>query len=77
MKQVKETSQTVELTTLSEFCRYCERVPWGNIRYIGLGQWTHEECSPGSRPWIEWYERQPKDKRTTAMEQLYRHYKRD
>ena len=35
----------------SEGCYVCGRVSWGPVQPLGLGQWRHAECYPGSPTW--------------------------
>lgn len=74
MKPTKQT--TIEAIPLKETCKYCDRVRWGNYQYLLNGEWRHEECSPGSRDWLEYYERLNKSQRKDHMTTLYVHYKR-
>lgn len=67
--------KTITPTPLASNCLYCGRVQWGEIQYLGSGHWRHNECNPGSISWCEWYEQQPKGKRTSAMQILYKYKK--
>lgn len=62
-------------TPLADTCMVCGRVCWGTYRYLGHGKWRHEECHPGSKPWLEWYASLPADRRTSAGDALFAHYR--
>jgi hypothetical protein len=59
------------LTPMRGECFICGN--WGTaLQRIGKGLGRHEDCSPGSPLWLEWYAKQPKAKRTTAGNELYK-----
>ncbi len=70
---VKRQPQTIPL---EETCTICGRVRWGNYRYLTKGRWRHDECAPGSAPWLEWYAALPAHRRTSAGDALFQHYQR-
>ena len=39
-------------------CAVCGRSGTALV-YLGLGNYRHEECAPGSPNWIEWYDAHP------------------
>ena len=64
-------------TPLNETCSICDRVRWGSYVYLGNSRWRHGECHPGSASWLEWYAKLPKERRTSAGDLLYSHYRKE
>ena len=66
---------TVDLGTAKakgpDGCYVCGRVSWGPVQPLGLGQWRHAECYPGSPTWIENYPTFDPSKISEAGELLF------
>ena len=55
---------------MDKLCKICERVPFGNITYVGFGHWRHEACAVGSEAWKLYYQRQSATDRRILSEFL-------
>ena len=62
-----------EMTKVKEpdGCYVCGRVSWGPVQPLGLGQWRHAECYPGSPTWIQNYPTFDPSKISEAGELLF------
>lgn len=56
---------------LKEFCKVCERVPFGDIVRLGHGTWRHDECQIGSEAWAEYFAKLPAKEKANLTD-LYR-----
>lgn len=58
---------------MNEYCKICERVPFGDIVMLGFGVWRHSTCAIGSEEWKLYYERLPRSsqKQLADLQQCY------
>ena len=52
-------------------CYVCGRVSWGPVQPLGLKQWRHAECYPGSPSWITEYPEFDPSKKSEAGQFIY------
>ena len=52
-------------------CYVCGRVSWGPVQPLGLKQWRHAECYPGSPSWCLEYPEFDPSKKSEAGQFIY------
>ena len=71
MKKPQQKASAEVAPRITPDCFICGRGGTA-LRYIGLDQYRHDDCEPGTRLWAEWYDLHP-ERHTDIGDILRRH----